>query len=133
MVSQVSQELDLEVAHVMVMRSSIFNGASFGIVSSSQVAEDESGASAAREAAMVSDQKLEDTLMQMHSVVAVYPNYKRYLQSPVAFEGLPEEVAGQQPARRETGAVLERQSDSPGSSAWIYPGDSTPLVNPHSM
>lgn len=108
----------VNVAHKMELRSSIFNGDSFRI---------------SRDAASVpADDTIEQALMQMPSIVRVYPNRMHYRQAPVDFT----EIAPSDEKRYagvEDETLLPRQGGTGSSPVTTYGPEGSSLINPHAL
>lgn len=119
----------IQVAHKLDLRSSIFNGASFRVTGSNP--EIASSATKKRQASQEGtvDDVLENTLMQMPSIAAVYPNRIHYLQD---LRETPRDMV----STFENYDLLERRQQTgsgQNTSSVIYPAEGTPLINPHML
>ncbi|KAJ4397852.1 hypothetical protein N0V93_002089 [Gnomoniopsis smithogilvyi] len=117
----------VQVAHKLDLRSSLFNGASFRISGSNP--DGVSSASVRRQASQGAtvDEVLENTLMQMPSIAAVYPNRLHSLQGST--KPISDLFAAQE---GEHFLQPRQQAGSEGnSSSVIYPAEGTSLINPH--
>lgn len=126
--AQVEQATGVQVAHKLDLRSSLFNGASFRVTGTNP--NTASSASVRRQASQGAtvDEMVENTLLQMPSIAAVYPNRVHYLQGSA-------EPANVYTAQEGEHFLDRRQQVGSGenTSSVIYPAEGTPLINPHML
>lgn len=119
----------IQVAHKLDLRSSIFNGASFKIIGTNPSAAISSKSKRQVSQDVNVDGLVEDTLVQMPSIAAVYPNRNHYLQAP-------KDAGSSIFSAEDVERFLERRQDGgsgANTSSVIYPPEGTPLINPHML